>query len=400
MFYFRYTLLFLALVLFTFASIGYSQENTDQFDIEPSIWESMFWTVLIVLVILAIFTVFVFFVIQMVRQWKTMWKTTQALQTDTNQVKLELTQRLDAIQKISMGNTKKLNEIEPTQASIQKDQKNIQFDIGQIREYLNNIGDYLENMNSDRKIEDDNDGIHYRLEVEKAIQSAEKQVSTLVEAYENGEPMDLVGTENPTPSQNVLMILNWIAGSIEEWINDLEQSGTADSDLIQSLGFAYQVIKDKLKGIRGSAPPLPEPLDTDTVVSTDAAYNEFKNKCAAYVSRNEGLLIGYQLGREIDETEYNQFIPQFIKDRLFNSVARYLSFEKLPKQLDELLELIGYEVVPIEIGKTAADARVHEIQGSRQATVESGAIVEVILPGLRRKADGETIQKPVVIRGE
>ena len=81
-------------------------------------------------------------------------------------------------------------------------------------------------------------------------------------------------------------------------------------------------------------------------------------------------------------------------------MARFFSFDKLPKQLDEFLQFVGYEVVPIEIGKTKADARVHEIQGSRQTGGESGTIVEVILPGLQRKGDGEILQKPVVIRGE
>ena len=103
---------------------------------------------------------------------------------------------------------------------------------------------------------------------------------------------------------------------------------------------------------------------------------------------------------KIAETEYNQFIPQFIKDRLFNGVARFLSFEQLPEHLDQCLQLVGYEVVPIEIGKTQADARMHDIQSSRQTGVTPGTIVEVIVPGLRRKVNGEIIQKPVVIRGE
>ena len=148
------------------------------------------------------------------------------------------------------------------------------------------------------------------------------------------------------------------------------------------------------------APPLPEPLNPDTDVSTDAAYNEFKNKCTAYVAWYEGLLVGYQLGRQTAETEYNQFIPQFIKDRLFNGVARFIKFEQLPEQLDELLQFVGYEVVPIEIGETKVDARLHDIQASQQTNAEAGTIVEVVLPGLQRKADGEIVQKPVVIRGE
>ena len=98
--------------------------------------------------------------------------------------------------------------------------------------------------------------------------------------------------------------------------------------------------------------------------------------------------------------EYNQFIPQFIKDRLFNGAARFIQSEKMLTQLGELLDLIGYETIPIEMGKTQADARIHDIQTSRQIGSEPGTVIEVILPGLRRIADGEIIQKPVVIRGE
>ena len=242
--------------------------------------------------------------------------------------------------------------------------------------------------------------IDYQHEIEIIIQEAHAKVETLAQAYENGEPIDIIEIDNPTPSQKVLMILNWIARTIEDWANELEQSGTANPDLIQTLGFANQDIKDKLKEVRGPAPPLPEPLKPDTDVSTDAEYKEFKNKCTAYVSHSEGLLVDYQLGRQIAETEYNQFLPQFIKDRLFNGVARFLSFEEFPEHLDQYLQLVGYEVVPIEIGETKADACLHDIQASRQTGVAPGTIVEVISPGLRRKVDGEIIQKPVVIRGE
>ena len=238
------------------------------------------------------------------------------------------------------------------------------------------------------------------VDVDAIIQEAQTRVETFAQVYENGEPIDIIEIDNPTPSQSALMILNWIARTIEDWKNELEQSGTAKPDLIQTLGSANQAIKDKLKEVRGPAPPLPEPLNLDTEISTDTVYNEIQNKRIAYASRYEGLLIGYQLGREIAEAEYNQFLPQFIKDRLFNEVARFIKFEQVSEKVDGFLEIVGYEVVPIEIGKTQADARMHDIQASRQTNGESGTIVEVVLPGLQRKADGEIIQKPVVIRGE
>ena len=242
--------------------------------------------------------------------------------------------------------------------------------------------------------------IDYQHKAETIVQETWERIEELARTYKDGEAIDFEEIKNPTPSQKALMILNWIARTIEGWANELEQSGTANPDLIQTLGFANQAIKDKLKEVRGPAPPLPEPLNPDTDVSTDVAYNEFKNKCTAYVSRYEELLVDYQLGRELDETEYNQFIPQFIKDRLFNGVARFIKFEQLTEQVDEFLQIVDYEVVPVEIGKTQADARLHDIQSSRQTGVTPGTIVEVIVPGLRRKVNGEIIQKPVVIRGE
>ena len=391
--HFRFMLLLLALVLFGFASIGYSQGNTEEPYAEPIFGEFLYLTLLIVVVAFAILAAVILLVFPMIKRWKARRLRTQAFPAEMDRVKQELTVRLDSIQKISMDSANKLKEMEPEQTSIQNEQKNLQNSLSKLGNRLDGLELTVANMGSD-SVSDKT------VDVEAIIQEAQAEVESLAQVYENGEPIDFIDIKDPTPSQKVLLILNWIARTIEDWENELEQSGTVNPDLIQTLGFANQDIKDKLKEVRGPAPPLPEPLNPDTDVSTDAAYNEFKNKWSAYVSRYEGLLVGYQLGRKIAETEYNQFIPQFIKDRLFNGVARFIKFEQLPEQLDDFLQIVGYEVVPIKIDKTQADARVHDIQASRQTNAESGTIVEIVLPGLQRKADGEIVQKPVVIRGE
>ena len=391
--HFRFMLLLLALVLFGFASIGYSQGNTEEPYAEPIFGEFLYLTLLIVVATFAILAVVILFVLPMIKQWRARQLRRQAFPAEMDRVKQELTVRLDSIEKISMDSANKLKEMEPEQTSIQNEQKILKNSLSKLGNRLDRLELTLANMGSD-SVPDKT------VDVKAIIQEAQAKVESLAQVYESGEPIDIIEIDDPTPSQNALMILDWIVRTIEDWENELEQSGTANPDLIQTLGFANQAIKDKLKEVRGPAPPLPEPLNPDTDVSTDAAYNEFKNKCTAYVSRYEGLLIGYQLGRQIAKTEYNQFIPQFIKDRLFNGVARFIKFEQLPEQLDELLRFVGYEVIPIEIGKTKTDARLHNIQSSRQTNAESGTILEVVLPGLQRRADGEIIQKPVVIRGE
>ena len=311
----------------------------------------------------------------------------QLVEEMLNDIKRDWEEQLKQINQASRDSIQNLH------ATIQNEQEKLQNSLSKLGNRLDSLELTSANMGSDTVRAE-------TVDANTIIQEAQARVESLAKAYENGEPIDIVEIADPTPSQNALMILDWMARTLEDWTNRLEQSGTANPDLIQTLEFAIQDIKDKLKEVRGPAPPPSEPLDLDTDVNTDAAYSEFKIKCTAYVSHYEGLLVGYQLGRQIAETEYNQFIPQFIKDRLFNGVARFIKLEQLPEQLDELLQFVGYEVVPIEVGRTQANSRMHDIQASRQSDSESGTIVEVVLPGLRRKADGEVVQKPVVIRGE
>ena len=399
---FKPILLSLTLILFGFASIGYSQDNAEQSEVEPVLWESLFQPVLIVLVILAILTLVVFFVVKMVKQWKAMWKKIQTLSTDINHLTHELKEKLDAIQRISMGNANKFKEVELIQASIQKDQKNIQFDIGQIRNYINQVSTYLEGLNSDRNIdvEDTKVSIDYPLEVEKAVQSAENRVLKIAKAYENGEPIELVGVDSPTPSQNVLIILNSMAYDLGEWKAEIEQSATTNSEFVDILTSTESDIRDRLKRIRSESSISLIPLDVKPDVNTEIELNRIRNQCIAYVAYFEGVLTGYELTYKVDEEEYNQFIPQFIRYRLFNEVADFVPFENLSEKMERFLRFLDYEVVPIEMGITKADSHVHDIRESRQTNGEPGTVVEIVSPGLRRIADGEIIQKPVVIRGE
>jgi hypothetical protein len=243
--------------------------------------------------------------------------------------------------------------------------------------------------------------IDFQQEAETIIQQTNGRITELVRAYKDGEAIDFENIANPTPSQNVLLILNWIGRTIREWINEFKQDSGAEHDLVDTLIYSEQHIQEKLRAIRGELTPVFQELELETEINTDAELDKVRNKCALHVAWFEGRLFGYEERVEIKIIkEYDQFIPQFIKDRLFNGIARVAPFDQLPAHLEELLELVGYEVVPIEIGKTQADARVHDIQGSRQTNGEPGTIVEVILPGLRRKENGAIIQKPVVIRGE
>ncbi len=432
---FRYVLFLLALMLVGVTSLVYSQDASEQSNDEPSPVEqpsetpnplesrvnslekqitdvkhdlfalqdsldnpfqtyAMIFGAIIVLTIVVMF----FLSVRKIRQLQSEFENSErGGQNRLNEINQRWEGELKHIHRRGKDNTQRLEEIVSRYTQFRDEQKDFQNTLSKLGNRLDGFELTLMNLDLD-KVPDET--VDEQSQLEEIIQEARTQVESLVQTYENGEPIDWTDIENPTPSQTTLQILNWIARSVEDWKDDLEQSGEANPDLIQTLGYANQIIKDKLKEVRGPAPPVPEFPEVETNVSTDVGYNEFQNECTAYVSRYEGLLIGFQLGRTIDETEYNQFIPQFIKDRLFNSVARFIEFDRLSEQLDEYLQLVGYEVVPIEIGKTQADARTHEIQGSQQTRAEPGTIVEVVLPGLQRIDNGEIIQKPIVIRGE
>ena len=68
--------------------------------------------------------------------------------------------------------------------------------------------------------------------------------------------------------------------------------------------------------------------------------------------------------------------------------------------LPNILQIIGLELVPIEIGQTEVDSRIHDIQGSQRGAYQRGVVAAIIQHGIRRISDKQIIRKPVVMRGE
>lgn len=234
----------------------------------------------------------------------------------------------------------------------------------------------------------------YQRKAEEVIQNARQRVMELERNYRNGKPIDLDNVFPSTQSQKAILNLNTIARDLCQWTNELKQTG--ETDLLNTLTYAKKTIKDKLKTIRQENSPSPKTLHLPTDVSTDAEVNRIRNECADYVSGFEGILRNYELEREVAPS----ICEQFVKNQLFNNLTRLMPPDVLFEKLDKFLQLVDLEIVPIEIGETAVDSRVHEIQGSKQTGFERGRVTDIIQPGLMKKNDGAIVQKPVVIRGE
>ena len=379
---FKCAAILIGLVLFGLASFGYAQDNAEQSTIAG------FWVFLVILGVLVILAALVFLGFQTVRQQKQLRELKEGWNATSRQLRQDLTQRVERVEKGGRDNTRELQEM-------QEAQENIRDSLAQTNTRLHNLEVASQDLASDEVTEDT-----YQREAETAVQNAREHVSVLARAYREGQPIELGELETPTPSQTVLVFLNLLASDIRKWKTEVVQSGEAHPGLVDVLTYREADITAKLKAIRGESPPSPPPLSVETAPKTELELNDIRNACTVYVAQFQGMLIGYEQGREVDVAEYNTFLPQFITDRLFNGVARCMPFEALPERMDKFLHLVGHEVVPIEVGHTKADSRVHEIQASRQTGDEPGTIVEVVSPGLQQQGGGTIVQKPVVIRGE
>ena len=432
---FRYVLSFLILTLFVFATLSDSQESTEQLTAEPNPTEqsaeesnpseSQFDTLkenikmleygldalkdssensfqIFVIITVAFITLISVFVIfsgrHSVRQQRSMLDETERrweIKLDDSLQRWD--RRLQLISQQGNESTQKLAEMESNQSMISNELEKFQNIIAGIGSRLDNFDITVANFESEIETNITSDSsVVYQMEVESTVLETQERVEELARAYRDGEPIDLDHIETPIPSHNVALNINWIARSIREWITELEQSTTVNQDLIQTLKHAEHTIKDKLKTIREESMPALKQLNLET----DTELGDIRDQSISYSALFKGVLIGYELGRKVDEAESDQIIPQFIRNNLFNNVAKYIPHDQLQEQLDRFLQLADYEVIPVEVGITEADSLVHDIQGSRQTGVKRGTVAEVIKPGLMLKTDLTIVQKPVVIRGE
>ena len=381
----------IAFVLFGLASFGYAQDDAEPSTAEPNPVTAWFWEFLVILGVSIILAALVFLGFLTVRQQKALQKEKREWNATSHQLRQDLTQRLERVEKVGRGNASELKETREEQA-------NLRNTLAQTHTRLHNLEAASQDAASGEGTEDTL-RIYLR-EAGTAVRDAQERVSVLARAYREGQPIELGELETPTPIQTVLGVLNMLASDIGKWRTEVGQLGKAHPELVDVLTYREADITARLQAIRGESPPSPPPLSVETAPKTELELNDIRNACTAYVAQFQWMLIGYELGREVDVDEYNTFFPQFTADILFNSVARCMPFEELSQRMNKFLHLVGYEIVPIEVGYTKADSRVHEIQGSRQTGDEPGTIVEVVLPGLQRIADSTIVQKPVVIRGE
>ena len=331
------------------------------------------------------------------KQRSILTNTEQRLEGKLNHNQQSLESRLQLISQQGKDNIDKLEETGSIYSTVRNDLVKFQSAITGYESRFNNIDKTLEELMVDREtpIIPDTSEVD-ELDIETTVLEAQERVKELTLAYKNGEPIDLDNIDTAIPSHNKILDLNWIAWTLREWITELEQPTEENKDLMQTLKYAEHAIKDKLKTIREESMLKLKPHNLETDLESD----DIQAQSIAYPAQLKGMQIGYELARKSDEEDLARYIKQFVKDNLFNNVAKHIPHDQIQEHLDRFLKLADYEVIPVEVGVTEADSLVHDIQGSKQTDVKRGTVAEVITPGLMQKTDNYIVQKPVVIRGE
>ena len=381
---------FLILLMIGIKVIGYAQEESEQLEAEPGVLHTLIGPVLIILAVGILLATIVYIIFRRVQPWIKMQEFIQSLLSS-----------MQSIRNIESNMTNSLRQIEIGQKTIQDNQEMINNNLNITHTNISKVfGAIQESQESNVEKVVEPVSRDYQREVEREVQDAEQKILEWQNAYKDGQSIYLNSPKEITRSQEVMISLNWIEYNLREWINELDESGSDNIDLINRLKSANQDVRNKLKEIRGDRHPTPRPFKPLETVENETDFHELQIKCNSHVAHFEGMLYGYELQCPLDKENYDDYIPKFIKDNIFNGVAKYLDTEQPPERLCKFLAIADYEIIPLEIGKTQADAHYHDIRKSRQTSGEQGTIVEVITPGLQRISDGEIVQKPVVVRGE
>ncbi|MBU0700511.1 hypothetical protein KKE26_04350, partial [bacterium] len=135
-----------------------------------------------------------------------------------------------------------------------------------------------------------------------------------------------------------------------------------------------------------------------------AKYNEYLRDIVKELKKTKGA--EFVDSSKYCQQEYDEFIRRDLVNVFVSAIDR-LGFEKekkIPQEVEsslkEIFKIIGIEEIPVEIGETKADARVHTVEETKTGDYVDGAVICVHFRGIMFKSDEKVIKKPVVIRGE
>ena len=221
--------------------------------------------------------------------------------------------------------------------------------------------------------------------------------------YNNGYGISLDNwdLESLSEQQTAVLLLNLMVNEVSEWKKAAKKGSTTKGTLAKSLENIEDELKHVLKQTRGIQAPAPT-LFPDRTAATDQDLMEIQKECDAYLKRfSEKLAVLEQKHAEkVRIPVFKKFLIEFVRDKLFPNVVEFSSLTTVQPRLNWFLDIIDYELMPIEPGKTKFSPEHHEVKEKRSTDLESDTIIEVVSPGLQTKDGKRVIQNAIVIQAE
>ena len=221
--------------------------------------------------------------------------------------------------------------------------------------------------------------------------------------YNNGcgIPLDNWDLEALSEQQTAVLLLNLMVNEVSEWKKAAKKGNTTQDTLAKSLETIENELKQTLKHTRGIQAPAPT-LFPDRTASTDKDLMDIQQDCDIYLQRFSHKLSALEQkhAEKVKIPAFKKFLVEFIRDKVFPNVAEFSSLNMVQSRLNWFLDLVDYELMPIEPGKTKFSPEHHKLKEKRSCEFESDTIVEVVSPGLQSKGGERVIQNAVVVQAE
>ncbi len=221
--------------------------------------------------------------------------------------------------------------------------------------------------------------------------------------YNNGcgIPLDNWDLESLSERQIAVLLLNLMVNEISEWKKSAKKSETTKDTLAKSLESIETELKQTLKQTRGIEAPSPT-LFPNRTASTDNDLMEIQKDCDTYLQRFSEKLaeLEQKHADKVKIAAFKKYLVEFVRDKLFPNVAEFSSLNSVQSRLNWFLDLVDFELMPIEPGKTKFSDEFHDLKEKRSSDFESDTIVEVVTPGLQSKDGRRVIQNAVVVQAE
>lgn len=241
-------------------------------------------------------------------------------------------------------------------------------------------------------------------------------------------------TSSKEPSSDKkIEVMSRISKLINTLVNSKKLEG--DKEIVEIIKRFDERLKGKLELLHGK---VAKPVFKKEIMGYEEYKKERVQKLidSLLTEKDTSFLLDIDRSyREYVETQYKQYLMEFIKELKKQSsmfaqldktqhivyeeflrndlIQRFIDpldrikirdkdkLEEIDQVINKIFELTEIEEIPVEIGKTKADSKIHIIEGSKVGNYEDGVVIEIVSKGFRYKNDkSNVIRKPVVIRGE